>query len=381
MTYQMIDKKLIVEEGVIETGSEIKKSPDKSGLIIISNSIQGTKGRLDEEVIIPDGITHIGAEAFKGHKEIKKVILPDSLIHIGEDAFDGCENLREINLPESIEIIQSGAFSNCGLLSIVWPKSVCRISDYMFANCSFLSYVDLPDTLTYIGDNAFQACNVHHWVIPSSIVSLENTSIVSSDFSKDLSANTITILKDDFREFEEKWKSYECNVWSWCRQTVLWDGNIEKIKKATIFHKLVNDFCRGCEIGYAYKESTMIRNQNLIKRLIKGIPLIEKIPLYLYNYFLSLINFIGKIVFFPVILVLVLTNYYSFHKEQYLFDQYLDKLTNKMDIYDKFRENACESAVRDMLKEKLLSKKDIAYFQMKFKNDEALRKELDNYKG
>lgn len=37
----MIDKKLIVEEGVIETGSEIKKSPDKSGLIIISNSIQG----------------------------------------------------------------------------------------------------------------------------------------------------------------------------------------------------------------------------------------------------------------------------------------------------------------------------------------------------
>lgn len=63
-------------------------------------------------------------------------IIPDSVTEIGNDAFKGCTNLRSIVIPDSVTVIGYGAFIGCtSLQSIEIPNSVKEISD----NSSFAS--------------------------------------------------------------------------------------------------------------------------------------------------------------------------------------------------------------------------------------------------
>lgn len=63
-----------------------------------------------DEVIIPEGITHIGDEVFKNQKKLTKVTLPESLQSIGDSAFEGCTGLTSEIFPDSIEEIDDYVF-------------------------------------------------------------------------------------------------------------------------------------------------------------------------------------------------------------------------------------------------------------------------------
>ena len=48
----------------------------------------------ETEVIIPDGVTEIGWNAFEYCRSIKSVTIPDSVTEIGERAFEYCTSLE-----------------------------------------------------------------------------------------------------------------------------------------------------------------------------------------------------------------------------------------------------------------------------------------------
>ena len=56
----------------------------------------------DENVIIPDGVTRIKAEAFEKCPHIRSVTMPDSVTEIGESAFYGCKGLKKVTLSANL---------------------------------------------------------------------------------------------------------------------------------------------------------------------------------------------------------------------------------------------------------------------------------------
>lgn len=141
------------------------------------------KGVLVEDLVIPDGVTQIGRNAFAGYESLKSVVIPDSvriikrgafencrnlrkvllsnnLTEIGDEAFRSCESLSGITLPESLQRIGAAAFYDSHITGIKILQNVTRIGESAFAGCSSLKYAELPDHLERIPECLFSDCSM-----------------------------------------------------------------------------------------------------------------------------------------------------------------------------------------------------------------------------
>ena len=74
-----------------------------------------------ESVVIEDGVTSIGANAFDGCSGLTSITIPSSVTSIGEYTFDGCSGLTSITIPNSVKSIGTSAFSGCsGLTRVIY---------------------------------------------------------------------------------------------------------------------------------------------------------------------------------------------------------------------------------------------------------------------
>ena len=135
--------------------------------------------KVEDRLIVPDGVTSIGSYAFYGCSNLTSIKIPDSVTSIGDYAF-GLSHLGNITIPDSVTNIGSYTFQYCRDLSIVTiGNGVTSISDYAFYECSGLKRIIIPDSVTSIGYNAFSGCTgLTNVTIGNSV-----TSIGSSAFS------------------------------------------------------------------------------------------------------------------------------------------------------------------------------------------------------
>lgn len=63
------------------------------------------------KVVVVEGVTSIGNQAFNGCVALEKVQLPNGLEKIGTRSFGKCNTLMDINIPESVKDIDENAFS------------------------------------------------------------------------------------------------------------------------------------------------------------------------------------------------------------------------------------------------------------------------------
>ena len=92
-------------------------------------------------LVIEEGVTTIGANAFSYGDELTSVNFPHSLKSIGIGSFSMCLKLSSLNLPDRLETIGVDAFFSVGVNSISIPASVTKISDGAFAHCTYLSSI------------------------------------------------------------------------------------------------------------------------------------------------------------------------------------------------------------------------------------------------
>jgi len=72
------------------------------------------------------------------------VVIPDGITRIGAWALQGCTSLTSITIPNSVKSIGGYAFYNCtSLTSILIPDSVTSIGNYVFCNCTNLKSITI----------------------------------------------------------------------------------------------------------------------------------------------------------------------------------------------------------------------------------------------
>ena len=127
-------------------------------------------------VIIGNGVTTIGKNAFVGRSSLTSVTIPNSVTTIGEAAFSGCRSLTSVTFPivNSVTTIGEAAFSGCrSLTSVTIPNSVTTIGDNAFNGCSSLTSVNIPNSVTTIGGWAFSDCSsLTSVTIPNSVMTI-----------------------------------------------------------------------------------------------------------------------------------------------------------------------------------------------------------------
>ena len=70
------------------------------------------------DVVIPDGVTSIGEDAFRNCGTLTSVVIPEGVTSIGWHAFSGCSSLTSITIPEGVTGIGWYAFSGCSSLQV-----------------------------------------------------------------------------------------------------------------------------------------------------------------------------------------------------------------------------------------------------------------------
>ena len=91
--------------------------------------------------------------------DITSVVIEEGVTHIGGDAFKGCSNLASVTIPASVTSIGNGAFENCGLTAVTIPASVTSIGGSAFKGCSNLPSINISANVQSIGSGAFSGCS------------------------------------------------------------------------------------------------------------------------------------------------------------------------------------------------------------------------------
>jgi len=97
--------------------------------------------------------------AFENRSAITAVIIPDTVSIIGWDTFKGCVGLTSIILPTGLTHIGGRAFSNTGLTSIIFPDGLTRIGEKAFQGTKLTGNIIIPDNVTHINWSSFICCD------------------------------------------------------------------------------------------------------------------------------------------------------------------------------------------------------------------------------
>ncbi|MBQ9070206.1 MAG: leucine-rich repeat protein [Clostridia bacterium] len=119
-----------------------------------------------ENIVIPDTIVTLGANAFVGCSNLKSVVIGGKWTDLPADFFKGMTKLETVVLPDSVKTIGAGAFDGCtNLVNFTLPASVETIGEAAFRNCSSLEAVEIGEKVEAIGNFAFDGCSALESVV------------------------------------------------------------------------------------------------------------------------------------------------------------------------------------------------------------------------
>ena len=220
-TIQIDDSSRILVSG--SCGDSVNWSLNGGGTLMISGS-----GAMDDyskvtkvpwydytddvmAIVVDEGVTYIGRNAFNGCENAKNVKLASTLTGIEDRAFTGCRSIKGISIPDKVGYIGYDVFSGCWKLKEITVDSnntsfstdsygvlyddkhnellafpagsslttyrmrdgYAKIASYAFEGCEQLTQVILPESLEWIKSYAFGDCyGLKKMIIPSATTNI-----------------------------------------------------------------------------------------------------------------------------------------------------------------------------------------------------------------
>lgn len=132
-----------------------------------------------KDVWLPSGLEKIGVQCFAS-SGIEELILPESVREVGAEAFQYCNCLETVQLNEGLERLgeketinerefEGGVFVNSAIENIRLPSTLRRIEAEMFEGCEHLRSVEIPDGIECIGKESFRGCALKSVTFPASV--------------------------------------------------------------------------------------------------------------------------------------------------------------------------------------------------------------------
>ncbi len=88
---------------------------------------------------------------------VTNVVIENGVTSVGKNAFEECNEIVSVSIPDSVTVLKAYAFDLCsGLTSFVIPENVTTIEDAVFRGCENLKNITIPKSLEFIGDEAFK---------------------------------------------------------------------------------------------------------------------------------------------------------------------------------------------------------------------------------
>ncbi len=189
---------------------KISVSADESGFVIETDSdgdkyISAYTGE-GGDIVIPEGVTWIGKQAFYGNRKITGVAFPESCWYwVDKRAFAFCPNLKSVDFKGSVCGIGEEAFYACtSLEKVTFGGNVSNssnggIGSYAFALCTSLrtvSFADPDADVDMLGGCAFADCiKLNSIVLPSGLGSIYDDVFVNCPALTDIAVPSGTKVK------------------------------------------------------------------------------------------------------------------------------------------------------------------------------------------
>ena len=150
---------------------------------------------LISEIIVSEGVTHIGDMAFTFCGNATSVTIADTVTSIGVHALSYTTDLNTVVLPAGLTSIGDYAFRDSGLTSVIIPSGMTVINHGTFMYCIGLTSAEIPDTVTNIAAEGFLGCmNLKGLYMSSGLTELAEDAFTDVDLYD--SDETTPMVKD-----------------------------------------------------------------------------------------------------------------------------------------------------------------------------------------
>ncbi len=211
---------------------------------------------LVKDLVIPEGVTVVSANAFRDYKILESVTFPEGFVSVGESAFLNCTSLSKVNFSESIRKINARAFSGCSALDeIKLPEKIEYIGSAAFKNTAYYNdNANWDSGFLYIGNNLIEAIEKN---IDSDCRLFSKTRLIASDaFYNIPSLESITM--PDCVEYINDGVFYNCgkmklsglpkNLKAIGKSAFMYCGQIDEIDVPSSVNSIGNSAFYGCNI-------------------------------------------------------------------------------------------------------------------------------------
>ena len=117
-----------------------------------------------KSIVISDGVTSVGRNAFMNCEELASVALPNTITSIGRNSFYGCHSLSSITLPTSVTSIGANAFGFCAFESFIIPEKVESIGSLAFEGTNLTS-ITIPASVISMGTDPFSCLTLEEIIV------------------------------------------------------------------------------------------------------------------------------------------------------------------------------------------------------------------------